>query len=236
MQVWLLPANLQITSMLAPNCSTLLNPTRDPPVSLVPAWPCHTAHHSTPQPCCHRALAAGMAETQGGDCHLSLPGPRAGSLCAITLSCHCHPYPLPGSPKIGYLKIGSLLALQLEARKVLWSGTNPVYCSSQYSQWKQLVAVIVRKAGLTVAHVKWESLLKLPWCLQAGHRTHSSVGRTDKPAGPCSEDVHWKRGGNLAPHSWPWAEGSSIGTLSSCTQSQLFLFLFVWLTVSRRAV
>lgn len=205
--------------MLPPNCSTLLNPTRDPPVSLVPACSCHTAHHSTAQPCCHRAPAAGMAETQGGDCHLPRPGSRAGSLCATTLSCHCHPCPLPGSPKIGCLKIGSLLPLQLQAKKSYGVGWTQCTAALSTASENNSIAVIARKAGLTVAHANRESLLKLAWCLQAGHRpTAVWAGQTSWQAlapGTCTRNTR----GNLTPHSWPWAEGSSISTLSSCTQS-----------------
>lgn len=162
-----------------------------------------------------------------GDCHLFQPGPRARSLCATTLPCCCHPSPLPGSPKMGCLKIGSLLPLQLEAREVTWSGINPVPCSLSTASENSPIAGI-RKAGLTVAHAKRESLLKLAWHLEAGHRTHSSwAGQTswqDLAPRMCIGDT----GESGSSQPWPWAEGSSISILSSCTQIQLFLFLFVW--------
>lgn len=138
----------------------------------------------------------------------------------------CHPSPLPGSPKMGCLKIGSLLPLRLEAREVIWSGINPVACSLSTASENSSIAGI-RKAGLTVAHAKRETLLKLAWHSEAGHRTNSSwAGQTSwQDLAPRMCIGNMRESGSTQP--WPWAEGSSISTLSSCTQIQLFLFLFV---------
>lgn len=92
-QVHLLTGNLQNMSMLAPNCNTLLNPSRDPPLSLVPACTRHAAHHSTAQPSCRRALAAGVAETQGETVTSSGQDPEP-----------AHSVPLPPKPSAGFPK------------------------------------------------------------------------------------------------------------------------------------
>ena len=220
-----LTADLPSTSALAPNCNNLPNPTRDPWVSLISACTWDIAHHSTAQPSCRRAHAAGTAKSQRGTLISSSRDPEL-----------THPVPPPSCA-------AAIWALCWVPKS--WDAWRLVACCpSSWGQEKSYgVGWTLWVAALsTVSENNSRTVIRKAWFTvpcQKGVPAEACLVLTGKTQLSQQRGLMGWASRTLLPRAAMAtnnAEHSSISPPTSCAQIQLFLFLFGWPTVSRRAV